>query len=636
MEKMDLKNLSKSFDKVLFENLNLKLENGKLYLIKAISGCGKTTLLNIMAGLDCEYEGECLYEGKDIKDFSDKEKKQYRKKVGYITQQSLLVGDMNVYDNLLFISDDRDYVEELAEKFGVKELLSKMPVQLSGGERQRISVIRALLKKPDILIADEPTASLGSKHSKMLAEFFSVVKRTGVITIVATHENVFDDIADMTLKMEPDGKYRILENEVGDVKDKPENGEEEKTAVKLRKSENDTTEEFKNNGKTNESIAAKGSKNLRFSFAKLKKSKNLVMLIFLTLIQLVLLMAIGMLMNYRREFIKDISEEYKSYIMEVEKYQYEELVDRYGNDSIEKLDFYYYNEKGFEVYSLLDKEESGFSIDGALECGRFPENENEVLVDANYAGYETGSENHDRIIGKEVEIAGKKYTISGVIIGNDDLRNEKIYQAAYGEICAYKNYNEEPRVFAMKSVVEEIGELYEDNSFNIRFRDFYEHGELLDNIVSTEKIRESLFNIPCSDKMRGGLYQIEIVNKIVIILVIAIALTMIIFVQNQTNMAMYFRRAEFGYLQLFGVETSRIKKLVILENVIKAVVSIVIADIVYLILMMIVKSVTGMKLMCDMWIIALLAVITLVYLIMSAALPVRRLLREDVVRLTRG
>lgn len=603
---MEIKKLSKKFDKVLFENLNLKLEDGKIYLLKGISGCGKTTLLNIIANLDSDYDGECLYDGKDLKEFDKNEKRNYRKKVGYINQQSLLIGDMTVYDNLCFISDDKEYIEELAQKFGVLELLNKMPSQMSGGERQRISIIRALLKRPDILIADEPTASLDNKNSKMIAEAFEIIKSTGVITVVSTHENIFDNIADVTVNMYTDGTHCITDND-----NSGDGGKKEKIESK------------------------KGRKNAKYCLMQLKKSKNLVMVLMLILIQAVLLGAVGMLMNFRREFVSSISEDYRSYILQVENYQYEELIDKCGSDKIEKLDFYRYEEEYFNVYSLLPEEDSSFAIEGALECGTFPQNENEVLVDALYAGGDADSDDYSSEIGKTIMINGKEYKISGVIIGRESKQDKVSYSEAYGMIAAYNNTDYTPAVFAMESVVKPIGEKVENSSFNIKFKDFYKYSELLDSIADVRKESQNYFSTASRGRISNGLYQIELINTIVIIVIIAISVIMIIFVQNQINMAMFYRRTEFGYLQLFGVEASRIKLLVFMENMIKALLSIMVADTVYLLAMGIVKANTGMNLICSGWIIAALGIGVLFYYTVSSFLPVRRILKEDIVKLIR-
>lgn len=155
---IELKNITKKYDRKVLDNVNLKLDYGKIYILKGISGSGKTTLLNIIGGIDNNYEGTYTLDNENIKKL--KNKNQFRKKIGYVFQQSLLISHLSIKDNLLLIKNDYKLVEELSKMFGLQSLLYKMPSELSIGERERVSIIRAIISNPKIIIADEPTGAL--------------------------------------------------------------------------------------------------------------------------------------------------------------------------------------------------------------------------------------------------------------------------------------------------------------------------------------------------------------------------------------------------------------------------------------------------------------------------------------------
>ena len=141
-----LDNITKQYDRVVLDRVSYTFEPGKLYVIKGVSGCGKTTLLNIIGGVEKSFEGEIV--------------KQPTLRMGYIFQYSLLLGDASVLDNLRLVCDDLPKIEMLARRVGIETLLHKYPGELSGGERQRVAIARALVRKPDILILDDSASAL--------------------------------------------------------------------------------------------------------------------------------------------------------------------------------------------------------------------------------------------------------------------------------------------------------------------------------------------------------------------------------------------------------------------------------------------------------------------------------------------
>lgn len=198
-----LDHIEKSYDRTVLQNITCGFYEGRLYVIKGVSGSGKSTLLNIIGGLERSDGGNILLDERDVT-----RKGILREQSAYIFQQSLLLSGITIMDNLLLIRNDSRYIRALAERFHVQELLEKLPTQLSGGERQRISIIRALLQEPAILLADEPTASLDEENSMNIAEVLAGLRKSGKTIIVATHEPYFDELADEILYL----NYGTLES----------------------------------------------------------------------------------------------------------------------------------------------------------------------------------------------------------------------------------------------------------------------------------------------------------------------------------------------------------------------------------------------------------------------------------------
>ena len=189
---VELKNISKSYASPVIKHLSYTFESGKIYVIKGVSGCGKTTLLNLIGGIDKDFDGEIIGNDADV---------------SYIFQSSLLISKISVKDNLLLIKNDPDKISELAKSFGIYELLSKTPDKLSGGERQRAAIVRALLNDPKILLADEPTASLDGTNSENIAAMIAGLRDSDRMIIIATHGHCFDKYADEIINL----NYGVIE-----------------------------------------------------------------------------------------------------------------------------------------------------------------------------------------------------------------------------------------------------------------------------------------------------------------------------------------------------------------------------------------------------------------------------------------
>lgn len=169
---IEIKNFSKSYPgTVIYDNFNLSLEKGKITCLLGSSGCGKTTLLNAIAGL-INYEGEIP-----------------KLKCSYIFQTPQLVPNLTVFGNLLLVCKEEQKIYDMLKRVGLEEKANSYPIRLSGGEAQRVAIARAFLYKSDILLMDEPLASLDLKRKKQIIDlFFEIWKEDGRAVLAVTHD----------------------------------------------------------------------------------------------------------------------------------------------------------------------------------------------------------------------------------------------------------------------------------------------------------------------------------------------------------------------------------------------------------------------------------------------------------------
>lgn len=177
-------------------NVSFSIEEGEYVAIMGESGSGKTTLLNILAALDQPTKGEVLLDGKSFSKISEKEKTAFRREnLGFVFQDFNLLDTFTIRDNIflpLVLSKASYNVMEqklkpIANKLGLGELLNKYPYEVSGGQKQRTAVARAIITKPRLLLADEPTGALDSKASDNLLKIFDDLNEAGQTILMVTH-----------------------------------------------------------------------------------------------------------------------------------------------------------------------------------------------------------------------------------------------------------------------------------------------------------------------------------------------------------------------------------------------------------------------------------------------------------------
>lgn len=192
---VNLKNLSKHFGEVkAVDSVNLKINDGKFIALLGPSGCGKTTTLLMIAGIYKPTSGDICFEDKIVNEVLPKDRK-----IGMVFQSYALYPHMKVLDNIVFPlklrkipRDEREKrAKEVAKLVQIEELLNRKPSQLSGGQQQRVALCRALIKKPDILLLDEPLSNLDAKlRIVMRTELKKLQKELGITAIFVTHDQV--------------------------------------------------------------------------------------------------------------------------------------------------------------------------------------------------------------------------------------------------------------------------------------------------------------------------------------------------------------------------------------------------------------------------------------------------------------
>ena len=220
-----IENLEKSFhfdsgeDKVL-DQVNLSLKSGEITALNGVSGSGKSTLLTIIAGLQNATNGKIYIDGVELTNLKESELRQRRaSQFGFIFQQSHLIPFLSVKDQLSFMIETsgrkwsrkvrEEKIDAMLEEVDMMKHKNSDPNNLSGGEKQRVAIARALIHEPEILFADEVTASLDSKRSKQVMEIIRHIAETRKITVLmVTHDEDMLQYADRIVTMK-DGK--ILE-----------------------------------------------------------------------------------------------------------------------------------------------------------------------------------------------------------------------------------------------------------------------------------------------------------------------------------------------------------------------------------------------------------------------------------------
>lgn len=231
---VELKEITKAYgERKVLDNISLDITEGQMIAIMGRSGAGKTTLLNILGCLDKPDSGIYKFKDKEVNLKRDSEVANLRKdSIGFVIQNYALINQKNAYYNIsvpllckgLSKKNIRNLVEDIAKKVGIYDLLDKHPYELSGGECQRVSIARALVRNPDIILADEPTGALDEATEKDILSIFQELNKQGITILIVTHNPEVAKVCSTLYKIS-DGKLSAESPESPKLSSTESNGE---------------------------------------------------------------------------------------------------------------------------------------------------------------------------------------------------------------------------------------------------------------------------------------------------------------------------------------------------------------------------------------------------------------------------
>ena len=590
MKVLELKNINKYYDGGrkngfhALKDINISFEKGEFIAIIGESGSGKSTLMNLIGGLDSDYNGEIIVEGKSISTYNQKQLDIYRKsKVGFIFQSSNLIPHLSVLDNVtipmiingISKSKRKKTGREILKKVGLEKYINKKPDRLSGGQKQRVAIARALVNDPDIIIADEPTGSLDSKNTIQVLNLINDIVKEGKLVIMVTHSEKVASCA-----------HRVVEIKDGMIVQDFRNGKSQESAV-------DTVNESKSSDKkiidVNVHIKNKNKKLNIFSAVKLAlinmKEKLLrnILISFgasIGIMGVILMLGFGngiktyfnsTMDNYVNPMVievnmpeeDDVYEQNES-IMDIPKINSGTPFEEEDFERLRTMENVVSVEKGYSVISMgansISTDTAGSSImrlatvsSGMLQSnlseGTLPK-EGEILINKTVA-----DRLGENIIGQKVKLS--------LLIGETKVKNEftvsGIYQAAYGDFnsmikCAFINYSD-------------LEKIYSENNKNLKPNTAYitASDESYTDIVkaeaeemgytgSSQEQMTSLFNemINITTYVLSGIAAISLVVSSIMILVVL-------------YMSVVERIKEIGILKAVGARKIDIRRIFVSE-----------------------------------------------------------------------
>ena len=212
---IEVKNLTKKFTRNSTEfdavhDVSLEVKSGEFAAIIGHSGSGKTTLFNMIAGLISPTSGKVFIDGEEITVMEENEKAVFRNNnMGYVLQGQSLLSNFTILDNICMpaylspnVDDFKDRALELLKQIGLEEFANEYPSNLSGGEIRRVSIVRAMINNPKVIVADEPTSNLDPENSKKVMQMLSDISKSGTTVFLSTHELEYLSYVDTVFKME--------------------------------------------------------------------------------------------------------------------------------------------------------------------------------------------------------------------------------------------------------------------------------------------------------------------------------------------------------------------------------------------------------------------------------------------------
>lgn len=597
--------LFKKFDKVVLDDISYEFEEGKVYVVNGVSGCGKTTLLNILAGFDTEYSGKYIFDGEELNNKSKKEMAKFRENIGYICQQSLLVGSMTVRENLEFISCGSSSIDKYVQMFHVDELMDRYPSELSGGQRQRIAIVRALLNNPMLIIADEPTSALDQKNANDFANEVLKLRNLGKIVIISTHKDIYNDIADEIISLDYGKVSNVIKNDiVNDVKQE------------------------------NEKVIRK--KSIKYDLCYLrnrsKLSKTLSLLSVMSIAFLFLFIVISVNQNLVREYVNNNVKVNHYDVIRIEEEHYDIV-----NELFDNRVYYMYDltEGDVHICGLFEEEDSAFSGGKRLFWGHFPQDEKEILISEQYAqeiGIGDNEETYITLLNQEYKVVG---------VTNENAEGIKV--------CEYEYYNNtedgtevnnfDKYIFMLEKEIEKYAKpmpSIDSSKIASAMVKIY-----TPNIYVDENYKYILLDISndyhtWENRISNKVADKRYVTDTALLILIVVSVVIMFFVICHISIDLFYRKWEIGYLQIFNVSRKRMWFLIIWGYLRNIFISEVVAAILFCIGTYIYKVKTGYNYMlsADMWVYLLIGII--LYSLACIIIPITKYLRKDPISLIKN
>lgn len=589
-----LVNLEKSFDFKVLDKINLDFNPGNIYILKGKSGSGKTTLLNLISGLDFEYSGNIYINDQDLKKMKKDDLMNYHNSIGYMRQNCLLYRNITVLDNLLLIENNKDKIIELCKQFNILDIINKYPYEISGGERERVSLIRALLNDNNILLLDEPSANLDKDNSKNFVKYLEKIDISNKIVIISTHEDLYDDIANVIVNINY-GKITIIKNK-----------EVKKGQLKIKK--------------------YIGKKDI-FKGLKLVKKQNIIFNIFAVVFLLASLLAISFNLKFKNEYIKVKLKEVPYNIIDIEK--------RYLDDFSKYISDYYvnyvYKDDNLNVYPLYEYENT--NLKNYIELGEFPKNNNEVLI--NYVYANKVGKNVKEMLNTTININDKEYKIVGIISNNAD-NFPLIYNVNYSYIEIYNNFvGMMPAIFMYSSELETFGYIDKDDKIMINIKPEYILDLYNNELVSEGMVVNSFAFIQYESEISSISTNVNSITQTSLLIVVVVLILTLIFLINQISMELFYQRKEIGYLQLFHYSKDDISLFMTLRYIKDFIISLVISVILYLIICLVLLILYDFNLFISVFYILLFILVLVFYFYIIINIPLNKYLKTDIIKLIR-
>lgn len=446
---LKLKNIKKEYkvnkkvSEVIFEDLNLDFKSGEFVCILGESGTGKSTLMNMLGGLDLNYQGDIFIDNKKLKNIDLDDYR--RERVGFIFQNFNLISNLTILENVMIKldmakmkhSDKISKSKEVLKRVGLEKEMYKRPNELSGGQKQRVAIARVLVTNPDIILADEPTGSLDFENSIKILNILKEISEEGKLVIVVTHSNKVIDYSSRLITLE--GGQVITD---------------EMLEERLIDKNFDSTE-----GK-NINILTSIKFGIRNIFNNLKRNILISLASSIGIIGIVISLYIG---DGVKDFIdKEINDKANPKILDIKKKGTNELyeVDYFDYDdinnisNIKNIDYLYkqaiytnsvsinYNNKKYDLVTFSSY--NSISNDDII-YGSIP-NDNEIVISEYLASKMSSLSNYSDIIGKNIDLyivdnsGTEPFMINEVVKISGIYKREKISFIA-DSMYAYISYN---------------------------------------------------------------------------------------------------------------------------------------------------------------------------------------------------